>query len=242
MESKNLKFSERPLVFTDLETMGLEKYRSDFPGDDKLYPWHEVCEVGVVLVAQQSLLPVLEWSTKIKVEYPCRASEKALEINGYNPQNWRDAMDLRDALLHYREITRGGVFVAHNVTFDWGFWEIASARWHVPFEMDYHRIDLFSYAKAALDAKGYQLESYRLRDLSKFLGLEDEPMPHRAVNGAMQAYKVFKALRELKPAMGYSALNPERLRSQPASHCQQDYPPDRAKFPDQSSMPADPHL
>ncbi|GEM_PF-235989 len=209
-----MNFEDRLIAFTDLETTGLEKFRNHQPLRGDITPWHEIIEIGLVLINQKTLEVMDQWETKTKIQYPKRMSDKAQEVNGYDPEQWLSAMELEDALREYAKRTENADFAAHNNTFDWGFLEVASVQCGVPLKMDYHRIDLYTYAKAVLDVKGYKLESYRLSNLAEFLKLGKEPLPHRALNGAMKAYEVYKALRAL-PVNKTSEVNP-------ASGCQVD--------------------
>ena len=43
---------------------------------------------------------------------------KALEINGYNEQDWKDAVDFKDAAQEIAEFIHGCPLVAHNIDFD----------------------------------------------------------------------------------------------------------------------------
>lgn len=198
----DLKWAERPLAFTDLETTGLEKLRADSRGSERLCRWHEICEIGLVLANQKTLEIIDTWSAKMHVDFPCRMSPEALAVNGYNEAVWRkEAIGLRAALAEYSRRAKGAVFVSQIDTFDWTFLEIAFTVWQMPFPIERHKRDFPSYVAGVLEGKGYpQLESYSLRNIAKFLGLSDEPMPHRALNGATQLYKVYKAIRELPPA------------------------------------------
>lgn len=194
-------FTERPIAFTDIEATGLEKFRLSLL-DPVLVPWHEICEIGLVLVNQKTLEVRCEKNWKTKVPNPYRMNAKAQEINGFDEEQWKDALNLEDALTEYNACAIGAIFAAHNPTYDKSMMEVASAVLNVKWELDYHCIDTWSYALAVLNAKGYFLDSYRLNDLCKFLGLGEEPMPHRAINGARKAFEVYKALRSLPPAPG----------------------------------------
>lgn len=193
MEDK-VHFLDRPIAFTDLEMTGLERFRVV---DGVFQPWNEICEIGLVLANHRTLEILDKLNLKVKIEHPERFSPKALEVNGYREEDWKDAISLKEALELYNQKVIGAVFAAHNITFDWGFLEVAYALTGLQSPMDYHRIDLLTNAVGVLQAKGYEREQYRQTKLAEFLGLQPEPMPHRAVNGAMSAYEVYKAIREL---------------------------------------------
>jgi len=187
-------FLDRPLAFTDLEMTGLEPIRFV---NGNLQPWHEICEIGLVLADQRTLEILDTLDIRVKIEHINRADPKALEVNGYRKEDWSDAVTLQQAMATYNQKVTGAVFAAHNVTYDWGFIELAYKLTGITASMDYHRIDLLTFAKATLEAKGYELDKYRLSRLAEFVGLHPEPLPHRAINGAMSAYQVYKAIRDL---------------------------------------------
>ncbi len=189
-----MSFLDRPLAFTDLEMTGLEMFRYE---NGIFQPWHEICEIGLILADQKTLTVMDELNVKVKIEHPERMDPGAQEVNGYDEADWKDALSLKEAMALYNEKVKEAVFTAHNVTWDWGFMDIAYALTGIKTSLDYHRIDLLSHAKAALEAKGYELEKYRLSRLAEFLGLHPEPLPHRAINGARAAYDVYKSIKEL---------------------------------------------
>lgn len=194
VQEENMHFLDRPIAFTDLEMTGLDRFRVV---DGVFQPWHEICEIGLVLANHRNLEILDKLNLKVKIGHPERFSPKALEVNGYREEDWKDAISLKEALEIYNQKVAGAVFAAHNVTFDWGFLEVAYALTGLQSTMDYHRIDLLTNAVGVLQAKGYERDHYRQTKLAEFLGLQPEPMPHRAVNGAMSAYEVYKAIREL---------------------------------------------
>ncbi len=197
----DLRFGDRPLAFTDLETTGLEKLRPVYPmpGREDLMRWHEFCEIGLVVADQKTLEIKTEWSAKVRVEYPKRASPEALAVNGFTPEEWQNALPVNEALKKYNELTAGAIFVSQVTVFDWTFLEIAYTMWGLEPTSVRHRIDMPSFAYATLLNKGYGvLPSYSLRKVAEFLGIPDEPMPHVGIEGARQLHRVFKALHELE--------------------------------------------
>jgi len=197
-----MNWQDRRIAFTDIETTGLEPFwfPDNYGQHPKLFARHEICEIGLVVASQPDLEIIARGNIKIKIERPRLISPEAKRINGYNEKDWECATSLEDALRQYNNLTNGAIFAAHNVAFDWGFMKIAFTICQIQPALDYHRIDLLSYALAVLQTKGYCLTSYRLNDLAKFLGLPQEPLPHRALNGAMLAYQVYKTLRTLESA------------------------------------------
>ena len=129
-----MNICDRPIAMTDLETTG------EVPGEQ------EILEIGLVLFEPITFKILDTWNVKIKPNQIEKANPKALELNGYKAENWTEAISLAEAIKIYAKKTRGAVFCAFNVAFDWGFMSEAFLQTKVKFEMDYHRLDLFSIA------------------------------------------------------------------------------------------------
>ena len=175
---------ERPLAITDVKTTGLSSR------------FHEIIDVGLVVVEPDNLEGFeikYVFDYKVKPLHPERATPKAVEINGYNKHDWRDAHSLESIMKLYAELTKDAVFVARNVTFDWSFIEEAFRNTQVENLMDYHRIDLFSLAWAKKN-KLPGLKRFNLNELCKYFGIPEEPLPHTGINGAMCEWEVLKKL------------------------------------------------
>lgn len=176
-----MKLRERPIAITDLETTGL----------DPLF--HEIIEIGLVVVRQPdwNILDMLE--IKVKPEHPERITKEAVEVNGYNPKDWKHALDLDAAMTLYAPKVKNAMMAAHNITFDYGFIREAWRKTNIPDPMDYHRPDLWSIVWWTL-RKITSLEKFNLKQICEYLGIPPEPKPHRALNGAMKELEVLKKL------------------------------------------------
>lgn len=171
---------EAKLAFVDLETTG------------DIFAIHEIIEIGLVVVDQKSLEVVDELNIKVRPENIENAVPAALVKNGYKEEDWLDAISLREAVEKFAEKTEGSIFFAYNATFDWGFMNQAFHKTGVQDNMDYHRFDVLSMA--FLKLKDKDIARWSLATLSKYLGVAEEPLPHRAINGARTAFEVYKKL------------------------------------------------
>ena len=172
----------RPIAITDVETTGL------IPG------YHEIIELGLVLVNQPELDIITTFSAKVKPDHIHRLSPKAQEINGYNDEEWQDALELDDAMQLYNILTADAMFAAHNVVFDWAFIDTAFKQCDIHPTMDYHRIDTLTLAWSKLRYTGEA--KIGLASLCDLLGVERERDPHRALGGALAVHRVMKKLME----------------------------------------------
>lgn len=178
---ENLK--DAPLAFTDLETTG------------DIFGVHEIIEIGLVIADQRSLEVIDELNIKIKPLHIENAVLAALTKNGYKQDNWQDAISLQEGIEQYAKKTAGSIFFAYNATFDWGFMNEAFRQTGIEDKMDYHRFDVMSIAFIKLKNKG--LQKWRLSEVAKYLGIPEEPMSHRAINGARTALAVYQKLLEI---------------------------------------------
>jgi len=178
------------LAFIDLETTGLDPER------------HEIIEIGVILARQIErantgpLVEVIEeFELKVIPERIEDADPKALQINGYDPERWTEAMSLGKAIEIVRDKTEDAVMVGQNVTFDWVFLEKAFTKIGIKNKMHYHRVDLMSMAFAKLyDIP--EMQRFSLRELCVYFGVKNEKA-HNALSDIRATYEVYKKLLEL---------------------------------------------
>lgn len=173
------------IALTDIETTGLSPLN------------HEIIEIGCVIFDNETFEIHGKFNFKIKPTNIKDADPKALEVNGYDEKDWEDAMTLFQVLNFYAEATEGCTFMAHNAMFDWSFLEVAAAREIVKFKFkSHHKIDTVSIAWCKIPHN--KIFSWSLKTLCSYFGIPPEPAVHRALNGAMSAYSVYKKLMEIK--------------------------------------------
>ncbi|HNW96665.1 MAG TPA: exonuclease domain-containing protein [Candidatus Paceibacterota bacterium] len=171
---------ERPIAIVDVETTGLDS------------SIHEIIEIGLILINQKTLEILNKVNLKIKPEHIERAFEKSLVINGYNENDWKDGLSLLEAMSIFNEKTKDAIFCSYNVVFDWSFIIEAFKKVNIKDQMDYHRIDLLSMGWARFIKLG--LEKFNLNEIAKQFNIAEEPLPHRAINGATIAFEIYKKL------------------------------------------------
>ena len=179
-QEHTIRIFERPIAITDVETTGLD------------FTIQEIIEIGLVVINQKTLEIIDTLNVKVKPEHIKTADEFALKLNGYNETDWKDAITLKEAMSLYGEKTKDAIFCAHNVTFDWSFISEAFKRTGIKDKMDHHRIDLFTMIW--MKFRNSSCERFSLNEAAKRLGVSEEPMPHRAINGTMTAYEIYKKL------------------------------------------------
>lgn len=167
------------IAFVDLETTGLNPSKA------------EIIEIGAIVYDIEKGT-VEELNVKIKPLRIEGADPKALEVNGYTEKEWKKAGTLEEALVALGKIAEGATFLAYNVSFDWSFLEAAYAATGVPIPFHYHRLCVMSMATIKIPKS--KVQSYSLKTVCAYLGIEPEPKVHRALNGAQKAMEVYMAL------------------------------------------------
>jgi DNA polymerase-3 subunit epsilon len=173
------------LIFVDIETTGTDPEK------------HEIIELAYILVKQSGggFEVIEEREFKIKPEHIENADPVALRINGYDEGQWIFASSLADVMKLFSEKSRGAVFVAQNVTFDYSFIERALTKTGMPNEMFYAKLDTISMAYAKL-YKDPRAEKFSLYRLAEYFGITNAKS-HTALADTRTTFEVFKRLMSL---------------------------------------------
>ena len=179
------------LCFIDLEATGHD------------FGHHEIVEIAVLRTTPDAEQVLGTWYRKLRPRYPERITEKAREISGYNDAGWIDATDsTAEVWTSFAEFGRRAVPVCHNPTFDRAHITLAaSAAGVTDLGVDYHWIGTESLAWPLY--KYGTMPKLSLEELCRRFGIDPEPMPHTALNGARVCREVYKAaLREWRQRVG----------------------------------------
>lgn len=174
------------LAFVDIETTGLDHEKN------------EIIELGVVLAKlKDGELEVTDTiDMKITPKHIETAEAVALRVNGYNEADWLFSVSIESAMETFVKKTDGAVFVAHNVTFDYGFIEANLKRLGMENKFHFYIMDTLSIAFATLHNNS-DLGKLSLRALCEKYGIENKKA-HSAYADAFATYEVFKKLLNLK--------------------------------------------
>ena len=172
----------RDLCFIDVETTG------------SVFGYHEVIEVGAVRVFSDASVVKAEMSFKLRPHHPNRLTDVARAINGYSENGWQHAEDGPSAKWkEFSAFAIGCVPVCHNPSFDRAFIELSAQENGVTnLGMDYHWIGTETLAWPLF--RSGRLQQLTLKTLCEFFGIPHEPIPHRALAGAMTCLAVYRAL------------------------------------------------
>jgi DNA polymerase III alpha subunit (gram-positive type) len=183
-----MNFQERPLIITDLETTHLDP------------TYGEVLQIGAVRVDQKTLAIEALFQAKLEPLHICTAQPKSLEVNGYTPEAWADAVSQEDGFKSFFSFARQGVFCSYAVQFDWGFLKPVIAR-HYHFSADQDRQRFGPFDRHLIDVPSIAwgilgpMPKIRKNAVAQALGLQPEPEPHGALAGALHALEVLRTLR-----------------------------------------------
>lgn len=174
-----MKFYERPIIITDFETTGLDPRQ------------HDIIEIGAIKV-DHTLNEIARLDEKVKIQHHESVEPEALAINGYNEQDWKNAITIDTAMTLFTRFAKDGILGAWNITFEYGFLQQALKRTGIADTMDYHRIDIPSIVWYVA---GDKLESLSMDAVAKRFGMEPEPKPHRGITGADYELQILRKLR-----------------------------------------------
>jgi len=178
------------LAIIDIETSGLNPRE------------HEILDIACIMDGK-------EFHMKVKPKRMEFASEKAIEINGYTPEKWKDASDLDVVLLLLNDFVRPTkdaeipAFMAYNVAFDWGFMAEAYHTTGVPNPFTYQKLCIMSIAWSTMP----DMNPPSLKAMCTKFTIRPEPEVHEAINGAWCAYKVAMMLNLVNEKRGKVAGN-----------------------------------
>ena len=97
------------IAFIDIETTGLEPHK------------HEIIEVAIITKETT-------YHVKVSPQFIEFADPRALEINGYTPEEWVDSVPSKMVACEVADILSNKIIVGHNPKFDMSFirelWEL----------------------------------------------------------------------------------------------------------------------
>lgn len=174
----------RPLIFLDLEFTGLETQK------------HEIIEIGALKVEPKKPFKILaEFSLRVRPRNIETADKQALKITHYSKEDWKDGLELNEALKKLDDFADNGVLVGYNVSADWAMLDKVYFKEGRQDPFYYLRIDVCSIAYAKLFSKR-ALKRFSLGEVSKYLKV-DRGQQHRALDDSKTTYLVFKKLMGL---------------------------------------------
>lgn len=177
-----MRFSERPIAIVDLETTGLDA------------SLHEILDLAVLVVDQDSLKVQDRYSARIKPRNIKKAAKRALAVVGYSPSLWRTSVELSAALEILSEKAKSAILCSHNMYLARSFLDAAFKRCGVEDSTSYHHIDLMSFAWAKSEELG--LRRLSMDALCNKLDIPSETEPRKASVGVKTQLAILRRLKE----------------------------------------------
>jgi len=168
------------IAITDVETTGLDPC------------YNEVLEIGCVIIDKDTFEIIETFEVKIKPQFIDRMHPKAQECNGYKEEDWKDAVELKDAMQLYREKTQGAIFCSHNLVFDYVFIMESFKKAELTPGFGLYKLDTVSIAWSKIPHE--TMTGWSLKKVCERLNIPPEPEIHRGINGAMCCYEIYKKL------------------------------------------------
>ncbi len=172
---------DRPLLFLDLETTGLN------PGTN------EITEIGALLVSPGDFKILETFQTRVMPTHLETASPEALVIGHFDLEIWKkEAIALEPALKRLSEIGQKSILAGFNLTFDWAFLQTAFNQVGMEDPFYYHRYDVMSAAFSVLyDEPG--LTKFSLSEMCRFFNVTNRAA-HTAFADAEATFEVYLGL------------------------------------------------
>jgi len=169
---------QKPLCFIDVETTGL----------------HDTAEIIEIALVKTGFFSTSVYTTKIKPLDLKNIDPVAAKINGYTPENWKDAPLPASVADDIAKFVSGCTLVGHNVSFDLKFLKLflSSYSEYNPNKILSHRnICTMMLAHEHLVPIG--LKSLSFDSIREFLGwtIRDK---HDAYNDAMDCMRLYNTL------------------------------------------------
>lgn len=175
-----LLVNERDLVFFDCEFTGLSLD-------------NEIIEIGFLKAKPGTFDVVKERSIKLKPVRIENADPSAMEMNGYDEEQWRkEAVDMKSGLEEFLRYTKDALLVGHNISAD--LVRLEKAFWEHDLRPNYYYkpLDTFSFAWLELRDDPV-LTNFSLRELASYFAI-NRGQAHRGIDDARTTYQVFLKL------------------------------------------------
>lgn len=186
----------RPLLVIDIETSGLD------PRNDS------IVEIGACVLSKD-LTEGPMFVTRVRPETEISVSAEA--VHGLTAHDLQDAPDIREAIGRFDAFApKDAVLSGHNVAFDIAFLRAAYERAGLPFQFDYHALDLWSVAFFVFGAQAIQTQSFDLNALCRAFGIQRDSH-HSARQDVLVTAKILRHLYAVARGVEMEVLGRSRL-------------------------------
>lgn len=177
--AKSPEFKDRPVLFIDLEMTGLDVSK------------HEIIEIASLLTHPPDFTVINSYYTKVIPQHIATADPQALEVVGYAPKLWQDAIPIRQALMELSQFAPDCILAGWSVQNEWNFLIGALEAEHLPYFFDDKMIEVWSLAYAKFHTST-EIDRLNLANTAKFLGVHVDR--HHPDSDIHATYEIFKRL------------------------------------------------
>ncbi len=154
---------------------------------------HDITEIGLIVTDYRLVeLGTREWKVRARAD---RITPEAAELSGYDPELWREAVPIRQALTELAALLPAGrktVPAGQNVRMDVQFLERAFKNCGITNPFDYHVIDLATLYYVWSLVNGEEASALSLRQAATTAGLAEGAVAHRALADARLTLETFR--------------------------------------------------
>lgn len=177
--AKSPGFKDRPVLFIDLEMTGLDVSK------------HEIIEIAALLTRPPDFTVINSYFTLVTPQHIATADPQALEIVGYTPKLWQDAIPIRQALLELSQFAPDCVLAGWSVQNEWNFLIHALEAEHLPYFFDDKMLEVWSLAYAKFHTST-EIDRLNLANTAKLLNVPVDR--HKPDSDIRATYEIFKKL------------------------------------------------
>lgn len=169
------------LLFVDTETTGLDPTK------------HELLEVAAIRCSPDGQSIISAYEAKLKPLHIETAEPKALQINGYTPEEWTDEKCVAPEIVvdNLQKMAVNTVLIGQNVSFDEGFLSPLFTTRNMKPPWGYHKVDTVALAWPLF--LHTSMEGLSLAKICAFLGVAQMPT-HRAAADVAACREIYLRL------------------------------------------------
>ena len=162
----------------------------------------QIIEIGAVKIKDNQIVDTFE----CLVNPNCKIPTRVVELTGITDEMVQDGWDKDFAMKQLLSFIDGNILVGQNINFDYSFLKQWAVNHKRPLEAK--ACDTLKLARVLLPAE----QSKKLEALCAYFGIE-RTREHRALDDAMETWRIFEKLQALAEEKGISAtyLEPKDL-------------------------------
>lgn len=150
----------------------------------------QIIEIGAIKIKDNVVVETLECLVNPKCKIPTRV----VELTGITDAMVQSGREKDEAISELLDFIEGQILVGQNVGFDYSFLKQWAVNHKCPFEAK--ACDTLKLARVLLPPE----QPKKLENLCQYFGIE-RAREHRALDDALETWKVFEKLKELGTAL-----------------------------------------